>query len=63
MIFLYVFYAYAAIGLVFAIAFVAFGISRVDPIAHGSGLVFRMAVLPGVAALWPIMLRQWTRSR
>jgi hypothetical protein len=54
--------AYPMIGCLFAIAFVAVGIQRVDPLANGSGLGFRVLVLPGVAALWPWFLYRWVRS-
>lgn len=53
---------YPVIGCLFAIAFVAAGIQRVDPQANGAGLGFRVLVLPGVAALWPWFLYRWVRS-
>jgi hypothetical protein len=54
--------AYAAAGVVFAIAFVLFGISRVDPVAEHSHIGFRLIITPGVAALWPLLLSRWLRS-
>jgi hypothetical protein len=54
---------YALVGVVFAIAFVMRGIERVDPVAHGSGLAFRLLVLPGAAALWPVLLRKWIGAK
>lgn len=51
--------AYAALGLLFAVAFLARGIGRVDPGARGSGWGFRLIVLPGVVAFWPLLLRRW----
>jgi hypothetical protein len=54
-------YAYAAVGLVFACVFVSIGIGRVDPVALGSGLGFRLIVLPGSVALWPRLLLRWIR--
>jgi len=54
--------AYAAIGLAFAILFVTVGIHRVDTQARGSGLGFRLIILPGVAALWPLLLSRWVRG-
>jgi len=53
---------YAVIGLLFAIAFVATGISRLDPAAKGSGFGFRLIILPGVVALWPLLLARWIRE-
>jgi hypothetical protein len=54
--------AYSAAGLAFAIAFVLFGISRVDPVAEHSPIGFRLIVMPGVAALWPLLLARWLRA-
>jgi hypothetical protein len=55
--------SYAAIGLLFAGAFLTVGISRVDPVSKGSGIGFRLIILPGVAALWPVLLTRWIRGR
>jgi hypothetical protein len=54
---------YAAIGVIFAAVFVAVGIGRIDPVARTAPLGFRLIVLPGCAALWPLMLGRWRRSR
>jgi hypothetical protein len=54
---------YAMAGLLFAIAFVSVGVRRVDPVATGAGLAFRLIILPGVAALWPLLLRRWIARR
>lgn len=54
--------AYAALGALFAIAFVTMGVTRVDPVAKGSGIGFRLVILPGVAALWPLLLGRWIRK-
>ncbi len=51
--------AYAALGTLFAIAFVASGVKRIDPVARGSGLGFKMIILPGVVLLWPVLPRRW----
>lgn len=51
--------AYAALGVAFAVPFLARGIGRLDPGAHGSGWSFRLIVLPGVVAFWPLLLRRW----
>jgi hypothetical protein len=50
---------YAGAGLLFAIAFLTVGISQVDPDSKGSGVGFRLIILPGVAALWPVLLTRW----
>lgn len=49
---------YAAVGIVFAVAFVIEGIGKIDPAAKGSSLMFRLLVLPGAAALWPVLLKR-----
>jgi len=54
---------YGFIGLVFAAAFVTLGIHRVDPVATHAPIGFRLIVFPGVAALWPLLLGRWMRSR
>lgn len=53
---------YAGIGLVFGVAFVSYGVSRLDVEARGAGLGFRLIILPGVAALWPLLLYRWMRG-
>ena len=60
--FVYVLAAYAGLGFVFAVIFVWRGIARVDAGAQGTGLLFRLLVLPGVAAFWPMFLSRWARG-
>lgn len=50
---------YALIGSIFAIAFALFGVERIDPSAKGSPLFFRLLIIPGAAALWPLLLKRW----
>jgi hypothetical protein len=50
---------YAALGLLFGVAFVTAGVQRVDSIARGTGLGFRLLILPGVIAFWPVLARRW----
>lgn len=50
---------YAALGVAFAVPFLARGIGRLDPGAHGASWGFRLIVLPGVVAFWPLLLRRW----
>ncbi len=51
--------AYAAVGLLFALAFVLVGVGRIDPAAAHSKPGFRVMILPGAAALWPLLLMRW----
>ncbi len=53
---------YAVLGLIFGAAFVSWGIGRVDSGARGSGWGFRLIVLPGSVALWPLLLSRWMRG-
>jgi hypothetical protein len=55
---------YAAAGLLVGPAFVAWGVTRVDPAAKGSRWTFRLLILPGAAMLWPLIAaRWWSRTR
>lgn len=51
--------AYALIGVVFAVAFVVRGVDRIDPVARGSSRGFRVMILAGSLALWPLLLKRW----
>ena len=53
---------YALLGLLFAVAFVSVGVTRVDVAARGTGLGFRLLILPGVVALWPLLLQRWRQG-
>jgi len=55
--------AYIALGVVFALPFVARGIDRIDRAAGRGTVGFRIIVLPGVVALWPLLLRRWYSRR
>lgn len=50
------------VGLLFGAAFVSKGVQRVDPAAAGSGVGFRLVILPGVAMLWPLLALRWMRG-
>lgn len=53
---------YLAGGFLFAIPFVLFGAKQIDPhAAHGSW-GFRLLILPGVMAFWPLLLRRWMKG-
>ena len=47
---------YVATGLLFAIYFATAGITKLDPVAKGSSVVFRILTVPGAVALWPLLL-------
>jgi hypothetical protein len=54
--------AYAAVGLAFAVAFVTRGAATLDPAARGASWAFRLLILPGSAALWPVLAVKWARA-
>jgi len=55
--------AYAAIGTILAVPLLAFGLGRIDPAAKTAPWTFRALVLPGVVALWPVLMRRWLSVR
>ncbi|MCK6456387.1 MAG: hypothetical protein L6Q92_07640 [Phycisphaerae bacterium] len=50
---------YATVGTLFGAGFVLRGVERVDPAALGAPWTFRILILPGVIALWPLMAWRW----
>jgi hypothetical protein len=54
---------YLIIGVVFAIAFAMRGAHAIDAGARGTPWGFKVLILPGAAALWPLMLRKWIAVR
>lgn len=50
---------YLTIGIAFAAVFAATGVKRIDRTAHGSTLGFRIVIVPGAMALWPLLLLRW----
>jgi hypothetical protein len=52
---------YGAIGAVTAVAFVTFGVTRVQPASVSPGA--RILLLPGALALWPYVLVRWLKAK
>ena len=50
---------YAAVGLLFALIFVFVGVGKIDPAAPGSSWGFRLMIVPGCVAFWPLLLARW----
>ena len=50
---------YLACGLVFAIPFVLIGVQKIDPHAMHGSWGFRVLIVPGTMALWPLLLQRW----
>jgi hypothetical protein len=55
--------AYAAAGIVTALAFVSFGVERALPHPAPVTIPARILLIPAAAALWPYVLVRWLRSR
>lgn len=51
-------YLYVGIGAAFAAWFVSARVGRLDADAEHGSWGFRLAIAPGVAALWPWLLRR-----
>jgi hypothetical protein len=50
---------YLVCGLLFAIPFTLLGAKRIDPIAAHGSWGFRVLIIPGTMAFWPLLLRRW----
>jgi hypothetical protein len=60
--FLIIFGFYLACGFLFAMPFVLIGVKKIDPhAAHGSW-GFRLLIIPGTVAFWPVLLYRWMKS-
>ena len=57
-----VFFAWSAMGALFALAFTTVGVERVDPEARSGSIIFRMLIFPACVALWPLLLIRWLRG-
>lgn len=54
---------YLGCGAIFAAAFQWRGCGVVDPGTVGTGWGFRLAITPGLIALWPLMALRWSAAR
>ncbi|HJZ57265.1 MAG TPA: hypothetical protein VKE74_20010 [Gemmataceae bacterium] len=54
---------YTAVGLVVGFVFVTASVARIDPAARGTSVAFRLLILPGSAALWPVLVAKWARHQ
>ena len=50
---------YLAVGLLFAVPFTLRGARRLDPVARHSTWGFHLLIVPGSAALWPLLAWRW----
>jgi len=54
---------YLAIGLLFAVPFALVGAGRLDEVARRGTPGFRLLIIPGAAALWPLLGWRWLSGR
>jgi hypothetical protein len=54
--------AYAAAGVVTALAFVSFGVERVLPQPAPVTIPARILLIPAAVALWPYVLVRWLKA-
>ncbi|MFA8300319.1 MAG: hypothetical protein ACEPOV_09175 [Hyphomicrobiales bacterium] len=62
-IFLFLFILYLILGIIFAIIFLLFGISKVDHGAKSSSVITRLFLFPGSVAFWIPMLIRWIHAK
>jgi hypothetical protein len=53
---------YLVCGLLFGMAFVTVGVDRIDAAARGTSPGFRLLILPGTTAFWPLLAVRWIRA-
>lgn len=57
--FILLFEIYFVLGLLFALFFVAKGVGKIDPTAKAGTLGFRLLIIPGALAFWPLLAKRW----
>jgi len=53
---------YLACGFVFALPFIFLGVKKIDPHATHGSWGFRLLIVPGTLAFWPLLLRRWVKG-
>jgi hypothetical protein len=61
-IFLILLGIYLACGFLFAIPFVLTGVTKIDPHAKPGRWGFRLLIIPGSMAFWPLLLHRWRKG-
>jgi hypothetical protein len=54
--------SYLACGLVIAIPFAFIGVGKIDMHAAQGSWGFRLLIIPGSMAFWPLLLKRWLRG-
>ncbi len=50
---------YLGLGLLFALFFVTKGAGKIDPTAKAGTPGFRLLIIPGTMAFWPLLAKRW----
>lgn len=53
---------YVAVGAAFSVLLLVRGLRRFDEAAAHGGVGFKLLVLPGMVALWPLLFVLWRRG-
>jgi hypothetical protein len=53
---------YVICGFLFAVLFVLLGVKKIDPHAAHASWGFRLLIIPGAVAFWPVLLRRWMKG-
>ena len=53
---------YLTIGFLFSIPFAFFGTGKIDSAARGATLGFKLLIIPGSMALWPLLAWRWIKG-
>lgn len=54
---------YLLAGLAVGVPFICRGVNKVDAAASGTSVTFRLVILPGCVAFWPLILRRWLHAQ
>jgi hypothetical protein len=47
------------LGFIFSIFFVTKGVGKIDPTAKAGTIGFRLLIIPGTMAFWPLLAKRW----
>ena len=53
---------YFSAGIAFCVFMLIKGIERMDPNAKSTGIGFKLLIIPGLVAFWPVLWKKWKRS-
>lgn len=51
----YILYGYCIVGIIVAVWFSFFKISKIDEAASGSSIWFKLIIMPATILLWPVV--------